>query len=58
MAAMATKKTPTRDEMVMFRAKTEERDLLFEAAESLGMSFSTWARMTLLKEARKLKKQE
>jgi len=56
LAAMATKKTPTRDEMVMFRAKTEERDLMFEAAESLGMSFSTWARMVLLKEARKVRR--
>lgn len=56
MAGMATKKTPTRDEMVMFRAKTEERDLMFAAAESLGVSFSTWARMTLLKEARKVRR--
>jgi uncharacterized protein (DUF1778 family) len=58
MPPMATKKTGPRDEMVMFRAKTDERDLMYAAAESLGMSFSTWARTTLLKEARKLKKQE
>lgn len=55
MSDMATKK---RDEMVMFRASADERALLFAAADSLGISLSDWARMTLLKEAKKLKRQD
>lgn len=55
MPDMATKK---RDGMLMFRASDDERDAMFAAAESLGMSFSVWARVVLLKEAKKVRRQE
>jgi hypothetical protein len=58
LAGMATKKTGSREGMLMFRASDEERDAMFAAAESLGMAFSVWARMVLLKEARKLKRRD